>query len=71
MKKLATLLTVTALVSTTSLRADVLGEGSVNSTAASNSIAWQNWTVAASALVAAGIGVAVVATNNGSASNSH
>ncbi len=71
MKKLATLVTIFAFISTTQVQAATTGEGSASSTQASNSIAWQNWAVAAGALVAATIGVIVVATNNGSANNSH
>ncbi|MDP1608493.1 MAG: hypothetical protein Q8L98_04160 [Chlamydiales bacterium] len=44
------------------------GEASIQSTQAAQSSTWQNWAVAGGALVAAAIGVLLVATNSGSAS---
>ena len=45
------------------------GDGSVGSAQAAQSSNWQNWAVAGGALVAAAIGVVIVATNSGSPSH--
>ena len=71
MKKMIALITVLTLNTTIPLSAEALGEGSASSVKAAQSTNWQNWTVAGVALVAAAIGIIVVATNNGSASNHH
>jgi hypothetical protein len=45
------------------------GDASVGSTKAAQSISWQNWVVAGGALIAAAVGVVIVATNSGSAAD--
>ena len=71
MKNICALLSILFTIATTALPAQELGEGSVNSTKASQSSEWQNWAVAGGSLIAAAAGVIVVATNSGSSSHHH
>lgn|GEM_PF-3524930 len=71
MKNIYVLLSSLFIVTATALTAQELGEGSVNSSKASQATEWQNWTVAGGSLVAATVGVIVVATNSSSTSHHH
>jgi hypothetical protein len=71
MKDLIISLALLSMISTPSLSAAELGEGSSGAAKAAQSSNWQNWAVAGGAIVAAAIGVIIVATNNGSLSTHH
>lgn len=45
------------------------GDGAADSAKAAQATDWQNWAVAGGALIAAAIGVVIVATNTGSAAD--
>ena len=69
MKKLTTLFTLAALISTANLSADEVGGAS--SAGAKTSSHWQHGAIAGGAIVATAISVIAVAVNNSSNSNVH
>jgi hypothetical protein len=69
MKKATTLLTLFALLSTTSLSAQA-GDGAATAAKTAKNNSWQNWVFAGGALIAAAVGITVVMINQGSSNNS-